>query len=168
MEAKGQDKKHIAKAARIFAKIPGTKLDDLTNQAHNYCATPGKCIDFDDYEFLLVAVVLWKYFIEGVDYGCASLPNDQATLEALLQQAYDATSKNGKSGELIASRIHEWGNKWEHVTNYCAFRCGIHAAEEAGVGGVVKAAEYKAAFKTTYDEMALMMSKCPHARGGGC
>jgi hypothetical protein len=175
MEARGASDKEVAAAAAQLAKIPipTPKLDDFKTRAEAYC-TNNACEGFEKDKYGEIANVLWAYFCAGVEYAGAKVPERDPALSALLEAAYTAQSDSGKSGELIASRLKEWGDVYEHVTNYCAFSCGIYAAEIAKAGKEVTAPNYLVAFGKTSAGMKGLVKRINsnggRARilGGGC
>jgi len=175
MEARGATPAEVEAEAMKLAKVPfpREKLTALKGKAKKYC-DDNSCQGFDETEYGIIALLLWDQFCGGVESGGAKIPESGTRLAKLLDAAYSATSEKSKdatSGELIASRVHEWGDKYKSVTNYCAFRCGIHAAQSAGIGMKITPHDYDVAFKKTSAEMWEMVERIkPEDRilGGGC
>jgi hypothetical protein len=73
-------------------------------------------------------------------------------------------SEGGQSGNLIAERSREWGNKYEHMTNVCALNCGSIAGKLVGVNNEVTTKAYRSA----YDQLeATMKQMIARVRSGG-
>lgn len=183
MEARGADPAALEAEAMKLLRVPfpESKLTEFKTRGKEFCANKkNHCDGFDETEYGLIALLLWDQFCGGVESGGAKVPDTNPQLSKLLDAAYAATSKTttaGTSGELIASRVANWGNKYKNVTNYCAFRCGIHAAQSAGIGMKIEPKDYKTAFVRTSDEMQALVARIrppmdrdeePRIRGGGC
>jgi hypothetical protein len=173
LEARGASAQEICGCAEELAQIPGDILDLFARMAADHCATDNaNCGTFDEAKFRTVACVLWIYFTRGVLHARARLPEGEP-LVALLKQTYvtSGTSQQ-ESGDLIARRIQHWSTNWEHVTNYCAFRCGYHAGKEVGVDNPVTVEAYRVAYSATETEMKGMMDSVRggtgFGTGGGC
>lgn len=178
LEAKGACPEEIEAAAAKLALVqfPDKKLQEFKGKAKKYCEDT-RCDCFDDAKYGTIAMLLWNQFCGGVAAREAKVPESGTKLEQLLDAAYAATSpetKGAKSGELIASRLKDWGSLHEDPTNHCAYLCGLYAADYAGTGKKVKPDHYQAAFERTSKEMKGMIARIiaqggtGRIRGGGC
>jgi hypothetical protein len=175
MEARGASPEELETAAFGLAKVqfPPEKLTDLKGKAKKYC-TDNSCDGFSETDYGNIALVLWAYFTDAVERGGAKVPTTKKELFDLLDAAYEAQSKNGKSGEIIARNSKDWEKDWEHVTNYCAYRCGLHAADIAKTGNTITPDNYRAAFQQTSVEIKTLVIKIvrngkeKEIKGGGC
>ncbi len=174
MEARGASPAELETAAVGLVKtpIPPGKLKEFKDKAKQHCKE-NNCDGFDENQYGLIASVLWAYFTDAVERGGAKIPTVSAELAALLDAAYKADSGKGKSGELVASRTKDWGDIWEHVTNYCAYRCGLHAAAIAK-GNTITPDNYSVAYGKTSAEIETLTAKIKRngrdevIKGGGC
>jgi hypothetical protein len=176
LAAQGASAEDVTAEALRLARIPTDAADDLWAKAEAHCTGAGSasCAGLKREEFLPVVAVLWDYFQKGVEAAKAVVPTDATDLKALLLGAYETENQGKKkSGNLTAERIKKWPADYEHVTNYCAFRCGVHAGEHAGRGNTIVLTDYQAAFKVTEAEMIFLLGKArggapPPDRGGSC
>lgn len=175
LEARGASAAEVSAALSTISRLPDATKTRLKDKARPHCqanqATCGGPLDeqgFDD-----IVDILWTYLRAGIEHSKARVPeSESAVADFLVDVVYEKlNSKRRRSGELIAERVHMWVNRYEHVTNYCAFRCGFLAGKRAGPGRVVEQAHYDAAFNETELEMDAMLARTGSqepSRGGAC
>lgn len=147
----------------------------LKHKARPHCqANPAECGgSLDEQGFDDIVDILWTHLRAGIEHSKAQVPaSDTAVADFLADVVYEKSNgEHRRSGDLIAERVRTWTNRHEHLTNYCAFRCGFLAGKRAGPGRIVGQAHYDPAFDETEREMETMISRSGSeepSRGGAC
>jgi hypothetical protein len=187
MKAAGASDEEISIAAIALADIPPGAWQEIKQNASDRARAKGYTAGHNEAKLGRVAGTLWKHFADGVRQGGSQMPSSGAEKRKLLLAAYtmssgrldDQTGRMELSGDLIVDCLPLWdANDKEPTTDYCAYRCGIHAAkiairlQQPEVGHTM----YQEAFETTRAEMSPIVDRArclygssgPHIKGGGC